>query len=256
MNQPTLTLSLPDRSIAYQHSSAFLHKRDLPTVIFLGGFASDMEGTKATFLAARAEAEGVPFLRFDYGGHGRSSGRFEEATIGSRTADAQALLDRLVKGPALLVGSSLGGWVGLLLARQQPQRVAGFLGIAAAPDFTEDLIRPVLTPTQVEELDREGRIYEDAARQSPPITKKLMDEAIAQLVLRAPLRLTSPVHLVQGKKDRDVPWRHALKIAEHVEAPTVDLTLLDDADHRLSRPGDLSLIWGLVGRMLKTKTST
>jgi pimeloyl-ACP methyl ester carboxylesterase len=178
----------------------------------------------------------------DYRGHGLSSGNFENGTIGDWADDALQVIDRATQGPLILVGSSMGGWIALLVAKKRPRRVAGLLGIAAAPDFTEDLIRPLLQDWQKDELARLGKTYEDDKRQGAPITQKLMEDGAHNLVLREALAIPAPVRLLQGKQDRDVPWRHALKIAGHVQAPDLRLTLVEDADHRWNRPQDLALI--------------
>ncbi len=250
MDNETRFLTLPDRRLAYQQRrfGAGSAGSFAAGALFLGGFASDMTGTKATFLAGRCAAANRDFLRFDYRGHGQSSGRFEDGTIGGWFDDALKVLDNLTEGPQLLVGSSMGGWIALLLARARPERVAGFVGVAAAPDFTEEIIVPALTPAQRERLEREGAIYDEDAPpdRRVPMTKKLIDEARGRLVLTAPLALGGPVHLLQGMDDRDVPWRHALRLAERLTAPSVRITLVKDGDHSLSREQDLALLWRVI----------
>ncbi len=250
MDSETCFLTLPDRRLAYQQCRGAVDKnsKKAPGILFLGGFASDMTGSKAKFLNQECRTANRGYLRFDYRGHGQSSGRFEDGTIGDWFDDALTVFDRLTEGPQLVIGSSMGGWIGLLLARARPERVAGFIGIAAAPDFTEELIVPTLTPVQREQLESEGAIYDDEAPpdRRAPMTKKLIDEARGRLVLREPLVLRGPAHLLQGQMDRDVPWQHALKIAERLTAPSVRVTLIKDGDHSLSRPEDLSLLWQVI----------
>jgi pimeloyl-ACP methyl ester carboxylesterase len=238
-------LSLPDRRLAYQRLRGAENR---PGIVFLGGFASDMTGTKASFLAERCAAVGTAYLRFDYRGHGQSDGEFHHGTIGGWYEDTRAAFDRLSEGPQVIVGSSMGGWLGLMLAREWPERVAGFVGIAAAPDFTEDLMWLRLMPEQREALERYGEIVDSTAApgEQAPITLRLIEEARAHLMLRAPIRLSCPVHLLQGFNDRDVPWQHVLRIAENISHSNVRVTLVKEGDHRLSRPEDLTLLWNIL----------
>jgi len=245
-------LSLPDRELAYQQRSASQENKVKPGVIFLGGFASDMNGSKAAFLDEKCAAAGLSYLRFDYRGHGASSGDLEEGCIGDWFEDAQFIFDRLTTGPQIIVGSSMGGWIGLLLARARPARLAAFVGVAAAPDFTHDIVLPVLTAAQKDELERNGKLYELV---SPPdhrevLTKKLLEEGGDHLLLRAPLQIDAPVRLLQGMKDDQVPWKTALKITEVLTTNDVRATFVKDGDHRLSRPDDLDLLWHAVQSVL------
>lgn len=248
LNQEPLKLTLPDRELAYQQRSAASGQQSDVGIIFLGGFASDMTGSKALFLDERCTEKGVAYVRFDYRGHGASSGKFEEGCISDWFSDALEVFDRIALGPQIVVGSSMGGWIGLLLARARPERVAGFVGIAAAPDFTEDLMRSVLSPEQKESLARDGFFYEDNAPPElrVPITKKLLDDGVNNLVLRGPLKIDCPVRLIHGKQDPEVPWKTALAIADHVQSQDVRVTLVKDGEHRLSRPQDLELLWDMV----------
>ncbi|MDX9688967.1 MAG: alpha/beta hydrolase [Proteobacteria bacterium] len=249
MNQGVQYLSLADRKLAYQHRNAAVGQETLPGIVFLGGFASDMTGTKASFLDEFCAQNGWGYLRYDYRGHGASSGKFEDGCIGDWLDDTLKILDELTKGPQILVGSSMGGWIGLLALRARPSRIAGFVGIAAAPDFTEDLIAPTMTAAQKEAMARDGYFFEKTEEEltdinigQVPITRKLMEEARGQLVLRSPLAFTGPVRLLQGQRDREVPWQTALKIADHIASTDVAVTLVKDADHRFSRDQDLVLI--------------
>ncbi len=214
-----------------------------PTVVFLGGFRSDMEGTKALALRDFCARQGQAFLRFDYSGHGVSGGRFEEGCISEWAEDAAKVIDARAPGPVVLVGSSMGGWISLLLARRWAARVRGFIGIAAAPDFTTRLMEPTLTDQQRDELTRHGVFHEPSPYGEPvPITAKLLEDGRAHSVLNAPLPFAGPVRLLQGMKDAEVPWHTAVDIAEHLDAHDVRVVLVKDGDHRLSRPADLALL--------------
>jgi pimeloyl-ACP methyl ester carboxylesterase len=215
-----------------------------PGVIFLGGFRSDMTGTKATHLEAWARARGRAFLRFDYTGHGASSGAFEAGSVGDWAADAADALDRLTEGPQILVGSSMGGWIALLLARAWPDRIAGIVGVAAAPDFTEDAMWAGFDAAQRARLEAEGRVALPSEYSDAPyvITRRLIEDGRAQLVLRAPLTLGCPLRLLHGAADADVDPAVALRLLDHADGPDVRLTLVRGADHRFSAPENLALI--------------
>ena len=216
-------------------------KTPRPGLVFLGGFMSDMTGTKAVALEAFAKRSGRDFLRFDYRGHGASSGRFEEGTIGLWVDDAVAALDKLTAGPQVLIGSSMGGWIMLLAALARPQRIAGLVGIAAAADFTEDLIWARATPEERAILQRDGHIDRPSDYSAAPyhITLRLIEEGRDHLLLGKPIPLTCPVRLIHGMKDLDVPWQTSLRIAGALESDDVEVTLVKEAAHRLSEPEDL-----------------
>ncbi len=214
-----------------------------PGVVFLPGFRSDMAGTKAMFLRAHCAARGRAFLRFDYGGHGESAGRFEDGTIGQWAADALAVFDALTEGPQVLVGSSMGGWIALLLARARPQRIAALIGLAPAPDFTEKLMWPAFDAAERATVMEQGVLHLPSQYGEPtPITRALIEDGARQNVLDAPIPLGCPVRILQGMEDPDVPWRHALRLVEALESRDVRLHLIKDGDHRLSRPEDLRLL--------------
>ncbi len=219
--------------------------------MFLGGFMSDMTGTKAKALETHARRRGQAFVRFDYMGHGRSSGKFEDGTIGGWAEDAVAILDQATEGPQILVGSSMGGWIMLLAALARPQRVAGMVGIAAAPDFTEDLMWATFPAEIRDRLQREGtyRQPSDYAEEPYAITLTLIEEARRHLLLRTPIPITCPVHLLHGRRDPDVPWQTALKLSEQLQSSEVEVTLVKDGDHRLSEPRDLECLFAAVDRM-------
>lgn len=223
-----------------------------PAVVFLGGFRSDMEGTKAIALQAWAEQTGRAFLRFDYSGHGQSSGAFLDGAIGDWFEDALAAVSALTTGPVVLVGSSMGGWISLLVARAMPERIAGFVGIAAAPDFTEDSMWAGFDPQQRADLVKNGRVELPSDYSDEPyvITQRLIEEGRNQLVLRSPLRIAAPVRLLQGTDDTDVPPSVALRIVDHVDCDDLRLILVKGADHRFSTPDCLALIQGAVEEVL------
>ena len=215
-----------------------------PGVVFLAGFRSDMQGTKALFLESWARERGRAYLRFDYTGHGASSGDFAEGAIGDWARDAGDVLAELTEGPQVLVGSSMGGWIALLLARRMPERVAGLVGIAAAPDFTEDSMWAEMDEPTRARLLREGRIElpSDYADAPHLITRRLIEDGRRNLVLRAPLRLGFPVRLLHGTEDRDVALSVPLRLVAHAEGPDIRLTLVKGADHRFSAPANLELL--------------
>lgn len=212
-------------------------------VVFLGGFRSDMQGTKALALEAWAQAQGRPFLRFDYSGHGESSGAFEEGAIGDWLADAKAAISALTKGPQVLVGSSMGGWISLLIARAMPERVAGLVTIAAAPDFTENGFWAGFSPAQRRMLAENGHVEIPSDYEAPyVVTRRLIEEGRDNLVFAEPLRLDCPTRFLQGTADADVPQDWALRLLDHAEGQDIRLTLVKGADHRFSTPDCLSLI--------------
>jgi len=220
-------------------------------VIFLGGYRSDMGGTKAVALEAWAKARGRAFLRFDYGGHGGSGGDFTELGIADWFDDARAALN-LTQGPQVLVGSSMGGWLALLLARAYPERIAGLIGIAAAPDFTEDSLLPSLTVVERAAMDRVGLIERPSGYSDGPyiFTQRLIDQGRANLVLRAPLALPFPTRFLQGTADTDVPVAVAQQLFDHASGPDIRLTLVKGADHRFSTPDCLALIESSLDEIL------
>jgi pimeloyl-ACP methyl ester carboxylesterase len=222
-----------------------------PTVVFLPGYRSDMTGDKATALAAFCAQRNLGMLRFDYSGHGASSGDFLDGTIGAWAADALAAIDALTSGRLILVGSSMGGWIALLTALARPERMAGLIGVAAAPDFTQRLMWDSMAPPERETLRRDGVLYVPSQYGEPtPITLKLIEDGANHLLLTGPMPIHCPVRLLHGQADPDVPWELALRIAERVETQDVRITLVKDGDHRLSRPGDLALLCRTVAGLL------
>jgi len=223
-----------------------------PTVVFLGGFASDMTGTKASFLLDHCRRRGQAFCRFDYRGHGQSSGRFEDGTIGLWLEDTLALLDRAVEGRFILTGSSMGGWLMLLAGLARKERLAGLLGIAPAPDFTHRLIEPGLTPEEKAVLERDGRV-ERPSDYGPSLTftRALLEEGRRHALLDGPIELDVPTHILQGQADPDVPFGHALELASRLQGGRVTVELVKDGDHRLSRPEDLKRLGAALDRLIE-----
>ncbi len=229
----TQTLTSPEgRTIAFNRTEG----RE-PGVVFLGGFRSDMEGTKALHLEAWARRTGRAFLRFDYSGHGQSGGAFLDGAIGDWFEDARAALS-LTEGPQVLVGSSMGGWISLLVAREMPGKVAGLVTIAAAPDFTEDSMWAGFDEGQRRALVEDGQVELPSDYSDEPyvITRRLIEEGRQRLVLRSPLPLPFPVRFLQGTADADVDMSVALRLLDHAQGPDMRLTLVKDADHRFSTP--------------------
>jgi pimeloyl-ACP methyl ester carboxylesterase len=241
-------LTKPDGArIAYHRTPG-----ETPGIVFLGGFASDMTGTKALALESYARQRGQAFLRFDYQGHGQSSGRFADGTIGLWHSDALAVIDAVTEGPQILVGSSMGGWMMLLTAARRPDRVAGLVGIAPAPDFTEDLMWPNFSDEVRESLLRDGIYQQPSGYGDEPytITMKLIEDGRNHLMLRDPLRINAAVRLLHGMADPDVPYQVSLQIAEHVECPDLQVRLIKDGDHRLSTERDLNIMTSTIDAML------
>lgn len=225
----------------------------MPGVVFLTGYKSDMTGQKAIRLEEFCRARGQAFVRFDYYGHGASSGEFVDGTIGRWRDDAVRILDELTTGPQVLVGSSLGGWIMLLTALVRPARVAGLVGVAAAPDFTEDLIPQLLSPSDKATLEKGGIVNLSSVYdpEPTPLKKRFIDNGREHLVLRGDIALDCPVRLIHGMQDPDVPWQTSMQLLERLRAPDVELTLVKDGDHRLSREEDLDRLCAVVAQLLQ-----
>jgi pimeloyl-ACP methyl ester carboxylesterase len=220
-----------------------------PGLVWLGGFRSDMRGTKAEFLDSLAEAQGRACLRFDYSGHGESEGDFADATIGLWAEQTLAIFRALTKGPQIVVGSSMGGWIALLLARALAQageagRLAGMVLIAPAVDFTEALIWPQLPEAVRQTIESEGAWMRpaDGYGASYPLTRALFEDGRSNSLFGGEIRTWCPVSILQGMADPDVPWRHAMRLIESLASDPATITLVKDGDHRLSRPQDLQAL--------------
>lgn len=239
-------LSLADRRLAYQRQ---VGNKNSPGILFLSGFASDMSGTKASFLAQKAAECSIPFLRFDYRGCGLSSEAFTDGNLSAWLEDTLAVFDRLTEGPQIVVGSSMGGWLGLLLLKARAERIRAFIGIAAAPDFTEELIWNKLSTEKQKALLRDGVFYEDTAPadRRVPITLNLIEDARKHLFFgNAPITVPCPVRLLQGMKDKDVPWAYAPRIAEHLKQEDIEIHLVKKGDHSLSTAENLDALWKTI----------
>src|SRR6185437_8184671 len=222
-----------------------------PGIVFLGGFRSNMTGTKALFLEDYCRRRGRAYVRFDYFGHGRSSGDFAQGTIGRLREDAIEVIDSLTAGPQILVGSSMGGWIMLLAALARPERVAALVGIAAAADATEAMWAH-FSPEERGRLLREGALRLPSAydEQGYLFTRNLIEEGKRHLLLGGTIPLTCPVRLLHGMGDPDVPWPSSLRLAERLATPDVEITLVKDGDHRLSRDADLALLTRTIETLL------
>ncbi|EKF19253.1 alpha/beta hydrolase [Nitratireductor pacificus] len=230
-----------------------------PGVVWLGGYRSDMLGTKAEALDAWAAETGHAFLRHDYSGHGESGGAFAEGTISRWLAESLAVLRAFSDGPQVLVGSSMGAWIALRMAQElnrsgEGARLAGLLLLAPAPDFTAALVEPKLSEANRRDLETKGYMEEPSDYSDEPYiyTRALFEDGRANLVLDGIIDTHCPVHILQGKADPDVPYTHAMRLTEHLPADDVTLSLIGDGDHRLSRPQDIALILrsleGLIAR--------
>lgn len=222
-----------------------------PTIVWLGGFRSDMTGTKAQALADWALANGRAYLRFDYFGHGASGGDFRDGTITRWRADALAVLDELVDGPVVLVGSSMGGWIACLAAMVRPERVSAIVLLAPAPDFTEKLMGPAIPPEGIAALRETGVWMQPSDYGDPtPITRDFLEDGGRWSILPGPVPIEVPVRILQGGDDPDVPWRHALELAQGLNSRDVVFQLIKDGDHRLSRPQDIARLIAAVEEMV------
>ncbi|WP_336801296.1 alpha/beta hydrolase [Kaistia sp. MMO-174] len=223
-----------------------------PGVLFLGGFMSDMLGSKAEALDHWAAEKGRAITRFDYSGHGQSGGDFADGTITRWLEEARAVLERETEGPQILVGSSMGGWIALLLALEMttraPGRIAGLVLLAPAVDMTRDLILARMTPAERQEMETTGALRQPSAYSDQPylITRKLIDDGEAHLLGHRPVALGAPVHILQGVLDDEVPWQMAIDLVAQLAQDDVVLTVIKDAGHRLSRPEDLKKLIAAV----------
>lgn len=249
--KPDFLTTSDGRRIAYHRTEARGEGGRRPGIVFLGGFRSDMTGTKAVDLDRRARAAGRAFLRMDYTGHGASSGDVLDGCIGDWARDAADAITALTEGPQILVGSSMGGWIALLLARRMPERIAGLVGIAAAPDFTEDSLWAGFSDAQRAEMAATGRVALPSDYSDEPyvITRRLIEDGRTCLVLREPLPLPFPVRLLHGTADADVALSVPLRLIDHATGPDIRLTLVKGAGHRFSEPAELDLIWQAVAEV-------
>jgi pimeloyl-ACP methyl ester carboxylesterase len=227
-----------------------------PGLFWLGGFHSDMKGTKALALDAWAAEQNRACVRFDYSGHGESAGAFPDGTIGRWLEEAVAVFDKFCRGPQVVIGSSMGGWIALLLARELAKRASqaasltGMVLIAPAPDFTEELMWKGFSPEARQEIESSGIWLRPSEYGEPyPITRALIEEGRNHLLLGSAIDVGCPVHILQGAQDPDVPWRHAFALVHRLPADDVVLTMIQDGDHRLSRPQDIARMIAAVAEM-------
>lgn len=227
-----------------------------PGLVWLGGYRSDMAGTKAETLDGWAREHGYACLRHDYSGHGESGGRFEDGTISRWLGESLAVLRAFSEGPQILIGSSMGGWIALLAARAlaaagEADRIAGMVLIAPAVDFTSTLMEPSLSARAKAEIETTGR-WLRPSEYSPepyPITKALLDDGRKHLLFGTAIRTYGPAHILQGMQDPDVPWRHALALVEHLADDPATLSFISDGDHRLSRDQDIARLIAAVAEV-------
>jgi pimeloyl-ACP methyl ester carboxylesterase len=218
-----------------------------PTLVWLGGYRSDMTGTKAEALADWARENGRAYVRFDYFGHGESTGDFVQGSITRWREDALALVDEMIAGPLVLVGSSMGGWIACLAALARPERIHSMVLIAPAPDFTSKLMPTRLPPEALEAIRDAGVWMQPSDYGDPnPITRLLLEDGARWSVLDSAVPIEAPVRILQGGEDPDVPWRHALELAQAIKSRDVVFTLIKDGDHRLSRPQDIARLVAAV----------
>ena len=240
----------PSRRIAVRVREGFG-----PGLFWLGGFNSDMKGTKALAVDAWAEEKGRACVRFDYSGHGESGGNFVDGTISRWLQESLAVFSRFCRGPQVVIGSSMGGWIALLLARELKRRpghapLAGLVLIAPAPDFTEELMWKSFSREVRAEIKASGVWHRPSQYGDPyPITKNLIEDGRNHLVLSASIDVACPVRILQGAQDPDVPWQHALRLAHRLPAQDVVLTVIKDGDHRLSRPQDIARLIGAIAEI-------
>ncbi|WP_428375962.1 alpha/beta hydrolase [Lichenicoccus sp.] len=223
-----------------------------PAILFLHGLMSTMQGQKAEHLAQHAAARGSEFLRFDCSGHGGSGGRFVDGTIGGWLGDARLASERLASRRMILVGSSIGGWLALLLALARPDAVAGLLLVAPAPDMTRR-VAANLPPDAAEALQRDGVWHRPGSSGAPiPITRTMLEDGERHCLPDGPIAVGCPVRILHGQQDADVPWEGSLRLAARLAASDVQLTLVKDGDHRLSRPADIALMTAALDALRRT----
>jgi pimeloyl-ACP methyl ester carboxylesterase len=244
--------------LAYRRRSASRDGAKCPGIVFLGGFRSDMTGTKASTLDEFCHERGLSFLRFDYSGHGASSGDFVTGTISRWFADALAALDHLTEGPQILVGSSMGGWIMLLVALARPERIKGLVGLAPAPDFTETLIWWNLSDDDRARLLTDGKLEQpsDYSQEPTVITRALIEDGRKHLLLNGRIAIDAPVRLLHGLSDRDVPHQISIRLQQRLASQDVVVSLIKDGDHRLSRPQDLARLCGAVEELVQLSASS
>ncbi len=233
-----------------------------PGLVWLGGYRSDMAGTKAQAMVEWADKHGHASLRFDYSGHGESGGEFSDGSISRWVEESLAVIDKLAQGPQVLVGSSMGGWIALKLVQALNQgaddRICGLLLVAPAPDFTTALMEPQFSAAQQQALAEKGYFEEPSIYSDEPniITRKLIEDGKKNQVLQGTIKTKCPVRILQGMQDPDVPYQHALRLVDHLPMEETTITLIKDGDHRLSRPQDIELLCRAFGEMVRLEAGS
>lgn len=240
-SNPSILKLQEDNYIAYYQNEG---KENKAGIIFLGGFKSDMTGTKATALEKFCKEKGYSFIRFDYFGHGQSSGKFTDGTIGKWKDNALAVLDNLTKGRQVLVGSSMGGWLMLLVALARPERISAIVGIASAPDFTENLIWNMLDDSAKKQLQENGiyNLESEYGEEPYPINYELIKEGRNHLLLGNKIEINCPVRLLHGLLDNDVPHELSIELSQRITSENLCVNLVAEGDHRMSKPEDIELL--------------
>jgi pimeloyl-ACP methyl ester carboxylesterase len=235
-----------------------------PGLVWLPGLKSEMTSTKATALTEFARARGLASTRFDYSGHGQSAGRFEDGTVGQWLADAEAVFRSLTTGPQILVGSSMGGYIALLLLKRllaaapaEAARITALVLIAPAWDMTEELMWNAFPPSVKATIERDG-VWQRPSEYGPPypLTKRLIEEGRDHLLARHTFKPGCPVHIIHGLVDPDVPWEHTMDLMSFLDGPDIEVTAVPEGDHRLSTPDDIRLILGIVDAEVRRATRT
>jgi pimeloyl-ACP methyl ester carboxylesterase len=254
MNEARLTSIVVESPGSSRTIAVRVREGKSPGLVWLGGFKSDMKGTKAEALDAWAAAHDRACIRFDYSGHGESGGDFREGTIGRWLEESVAVYRAFAKGPQVLIGSSMGGWIALLLSQrlralEDAAPLAGMVLIAPAVDFTEELMWKQFSPAMKRDIEEKGEWLRPSeySDEPYPITRALIEDGRKHLLLGGLIEPGCPVHILQGVQDPDVPWRHAVELVSRFARDDVVLTLIKDGDHRLSRPEDLERLMAAVG---------
>lgn len=249
MQKPHFLTLASGEKLAYHH-----HDGEGPGLVFLGGFMSDMSGSKATAIEQHAKAKGLSFTRFDYSGHGVSDGQFKDGTISRWHQDSLAILDQVAEGPQILIGSSMGGWLALLCALSRPEQIKALILIAPAPDFTERLMWPGFSEEEKESLTTKGYIEQPSDYGDEPyiITKALIDDGKNNLLLDHAIPLDIPIRILHGMCDIDVPWRLSIDLIDALTSQDATFTLVKNGDHRLSEPDDITRLCQTTDNVLKT----
>lgn len=250
-----LKTTSPDRQLAYRYCPPDFNA---PTVVYLYGFRSDMNGEKVLFLEDHCAKEGIGFLTFDYSGHGQSSGNFEEGTISQWLSDSLAIIDQITQGPIIVVGSSMGGWLAHLVTQQRPNRVIGLLGIASAPDFTQELMWNNFSSQQQTETMTQGWTIVSTEYNSSgwKITKNLIEDGRKHHLLGQPISMTIPIRYLHGLKDASVPFVYSQKLVELVTSSDITLTLIKLGDHRLSSEENKRVLWSTLQELIVSSLLT